>query len=258
MGASGGITIDCMRIRICRTASFTGFFVNTYKKTRGKPLEISDRNPGTWHRLWRVMTLLACCAALSGCATLLAPPPAHPPAPVKSTRAAADAGYHYRIGSGDTLNISVWQNPDLSITVAVRPDGLITVPLIEDLPAEGKDATTLARDIERALSAYLKEPVVSVMVTSFTNPTRKQVRVLGEVGKPQALPFLQNMTLLDVMIAAGGLGEFADGNAATLVRTSESNKRYQLRLHDLMKLGDMSADIEMVPGDVLVIPESWF
>lgn len=229
-------------------------------------MELTDHNPGTRpcprqalrQPLSRTLMVLASCAWLSGCASLFNPPPAHPPAPSKSARVAADAGYHYRIGSGDTLNIIVWQNPDLSMSVAVRPDGMITVPLIEDLLAEGKDATTLARDIEKALLAYLKEPVVSVVVTNFTNPVRKQVRVLGEVGKPQALPFLQNMTLLDVMTAAGGLAEFADGNAATLVRTSESNRRYQVRLHDLLKLGDMSADIEMMPGDVLVIPESWF
>jgi polysaccharide export outer membrane protein len=171
---------------------------------------------------------------------------------------AASADYRYVIGPGDTVNIVVFRNPELSMVVPVRPDGNIAAPLVEDLPALGKDSTTLARDIEKALSKYIREPVVTVVVTTFVGPYSEQIRVVGEAAKPQVLPYKQKMTLLDVMIAAGGMTDFADGNAASILRTSEGNKQYGVRIKDLLKRGDVSANVEMKPGDVVIIPQSWF
>lgn len=171
---------------------------------------------------------------------------------------AASADYRYVIGPGDTVNIVVFRNPELSMVVPVRPDGKIAAPLVEDLPAFGKDSTTLARDIEKALSKYIRDPVVTVVVTNFVGPYSEQIRVVGEAAKPQVLPYKQKMTLLDVMIAAGGMTDFADGNAASILRTSEGNKQYGVRIKDLLKRGDVSANVEMKPGDVVIIPQSWF
>lgn len=193
--------------------------------------------------------MLACAiAGLAGCATT------YPPAP--ATAEAAD--YAYQIGPGDNVNIVVWRNPELSMTVPVRPDGKITTPLVEDLPASGRDASTLAREIEQALGKYIRDPVVTVIVTTFVGPYSQQVRVVGEAAKPQTLAYRQKMSLLDVMISVNGLTDYADGNRATLLRTSEGNKQYSVRLKDLVKRGDVSANIEMKPGDVLIIPQSWF
>jgi len=152
----------------------------------------------------------------------------------------------------------VWRNPELSMQVPVRPDGRITTPLVEDLPAAGRDASTLAREIEKALAKYIRDPVVTVIVTSFVGPYSEQVRVVGEAARPMTLPFKQKMTLLDLMIAVGGITDFADGNRATLLRTSEGSKQYSVRLRDLIKRGDVSANVDLKPGDVLIIPQSWF
>ncbi|HKO89269.1 MAG TPA: XrtA/PEP-CTERM system exopolysaccharide export protein [Burkholderiales bacterium] len=187
---------------------------------------------------------------LSGCAG----PGSYPPAPTT----AATPDYRYVIGAGDNVNIVVWRNPELSMSVPVRPDGRISTPLVEDLPALGKDPTTLARDIEKALGTYIREPVVTVIVTTFFGPYSEQIRVVGEAARPQTLPYRQNMTMLDVMIATGGLTDFADGNSAVLLRTSEGGKQYTVRLKDLIKRGDVSANVDVKPGDVLIIPQSWF
>ena len=178
----------------------------------------------------------------------------YPPAPPM----AASPDYNYIIGPGDNVNIVVWRNPELSMSVPVRPDGKITAPLVEDLPAMGKNPTTLARDIEAALGQFIRDPVVTVIVTGFVGPYSEQIRVVGEASKPQTLPYKQNMTLLDVMIVVGGLTDFSDGNATTLLRSSEGNKQYRVRVADLIKRGDVSANVEMKPGDVLIIPRSWF
>ncbi len=177
-----------------------------------------------------------------------------PPAP----QVAASPDYRYLIGPGDTLNIVVWRNPELSTTVPVRPDGKIAAPLVEDLVAIGKDPTTLARDIEKALAKVIRDPVVTVVVTNFVGPYSEQIRVIGEAARPQVLPYRQKMTLLDVMIAVGGVTEFADGNGASILRTVEGNKQYSVRIKDLVKKGDVSANVEMRPGDVVIIPQSWF
>lgn len=209
---------------------------------------MSYRASSVWAGICRVGALLGLAAGLAGCAS------SFPPAPM----AAADSEYNYVIGPGDNVNIVVWRNPELSMSVPVRPDGKITTPLVEDLPALGKDSTTLARDIEKELAKFIREPVVTVIVTQFVGPYSEQIRVVGEAGKPQVLAYKQKMTLLDVMIAVGGMTEFADGNAATILRTAEGNKQYSVRIKDLVKRGDVSANVEMRPGDVLIIPQSWF
>lgn len=166
----------------------------------------------------------------------------------------------YRIGSDDNLSIFVWRNAELSTTVPVRPDGKITIPLIEDLPATGKTPTELARDIEKALSVYIQDPIVTVMVTGFVGPFQDRIRVVGEAAQPQALPYRSTMTLLDVMISVGGLTDFAAGNRATITRTSASGRQtqYRIRLDDLLRDGDLSANVRIMPGDVIVVPEAWF
>ncbi len=167
---------------------------------------------------------------------------------------------NYRIGSDDNLSIFVWRNAELSTGVPVRPDGKITIPLIEDLPATGKTPTELARDIEKALSVYIQDPIVTVMVTGFVGPFQDRIRVVGEAAQPQALPYRSTMTLLDVMISVGGLTDFAAGNRATITRTAAGGKQsqYSIRLDDLLRDGDLSANVRIMPGDVIVVPEAWF
>lgn len=198
----------------------------------------------------RYVYIAAAAALLAGCATNSE----FSPAPVT----AATSDYNYHIGPGDTVNIVVWRNPELSMSVPVRPDGKLAAPLIEDLPALGKDPTTLARDIEKALAKFIRDPVVTVIVTQFVGPYSEQIRVVGEAAKPQVLSYKQKMTLLDVMIAVGGVTDFADGNGATILRSAEGNKQYSVRIKDLIKRGDVSANVEMKPGDILIIPRSWF
>jgi polysaccharide export outer membrane protein len=189
--------------------------------------------------------------ALAGCGGLDTLPPA--------TAADEDKGAEYRIGSDDNLSIFVWRNPDLSTGVPVRPDGKITIPLIEDLQATGKTPTELARDIEKELSVYIQDPIVTVMVTGFVGTFQDRIRVVGEAQRPQALPYRSTMTLLDVMIAVGGLTDFAAGNRATITRVVAGKPRqYRVRIDDLVRDGDMSANVRIRPGDIVVIPEAWF
>jgi polysaccharide export outer membrane protein len=187
---------------------------------------------------------------LAGCASS----GAFPPAP----SAAGTGNYNYLIGPGDALNIIVWRNPELSMAVPVRPDGKMATPLVDELVVQGKTSQEVARDVEKALAKYVRDPVVTVIVTSFVGPYSEQIRVVGEAAKPQNLPYKQKMTLLDVMIAVGGLTDFADGNSASILRASEGDKRYSVRIKDLIKRGDISANVEMKPGDVLIIPQGWF
>ena len=187
-------------------------------------------------------------ALAGGCA---APNPPAPPT-------AATPDYKYLIGPGDTLSIIVWRNPELSATAPVRPDGRITAPLVEDVVALGKNPSQLAREMEGALRKYIQDPVVTIIVTSFGGPFSEQVRIVGQATRPAALAYRQNMTVLDAMIAVGGLTEFASGNRAVLLRPAEGNRQYTVRLRDLIKRGDVSANVELRPGDVIIIPESWF
>jgi len=168
-------------------------------------------------------------------------------------------GPHYVIGPLDQLQIFVWRNPEVSTGVTVRPDGLISVPLIEDLPATGKTPTQLARDIEAKLGVYIQEPIVTVIMSGFQGPFAQQVRVVGEAAQPQAISYRANMTLLDVMIAVGGTTEFAAGNRASLIRNvGGTQKQFAVRIDDLIKDGDISANVKILPGDVVIIPESIF
>jgi polysaccharide biosynthesis/export protein len=208
---------------------------------------------GTLFRVLRpskAFPLAAGLILLAGCSS--APP--YPEAPT----IAASPDYLYKIGPLDTVSVTVWRNPELSMNVTVRPDGKITAPLIEDLPALGKDPTTLARDIEKALSKYIRDPVVTVIVGGFIGPYPEQIRVVGEAAKPQAISYRQGMTMLDLMIVVGGITDFADGNKATILRTSEGGRQYSVRLRDLLKRGDISANVDVKPGDILLIPQSWF
>lgn len=167
-------------------------------------------------------------------------------------------GPNYLIGPLDGLNVFVWRNPELTVGVTVRPDGRLSMPLIDDLPATGKTPSDLARDIEEELSVYIQQPIVTVVVNGFNGPFSQQVRVLGEAGTPQAIPYRANMTLLDVMIQVGGLTEFAAGDRATLVRFENGEqKEYRLKIESLIKDGDINANVKILPGDVLIIPESF-
>lgn len=211
-----------------------------------------DKNIASiWRRAGLVLGLLVS-ALLQGCASV---DEKFPPAPV----AAAPVDYSYIIGAGDSLNIMVWRNPELSMQVPVRPDGKIAAPLIDEMVVQGKNSVAVAREIEAQLGKYVRDPVVTVIVTSFVGPYSEQIRVIGEAARPQALPFKQKMTVLDVMIAVGGLTDFAAGNEATILRSVDGpGKQYSVRLKDLIKRGDVSANVEMRPGDVLIIPQSLF
>lgn len=190
-------------------------------------------------------------AALAGCA-------GHPDA-IDAAGLAEGAPADYLIGPGDSIQVFVWRNPDLSTGVRVRPDGRISVPLIEDLSVTNKSPTSVAREIETLLAEYVHDPKVTVIMQDFVGPFDRQIRVVGEAARPQAIPFRRGMTVLDVLIASGGLTEFAAGNRALIVRTEETGRRhYRVRLNDLMDDGDMSANVRMAPGDVLLIPQSWF
>ncbi|ROR34735.1 polysaccharide export outer membrane protein [Inmirania thermothiophila] len=172
---------------------------------------------------------------------------------------AAAPDIDYLIGPGDTIQIFVWRNPEVSTSVPVRPDGKISVPLVEDLPVAGKTPTQVAREIEQVLSRYIRNPVVTVIVSGFSGVFSQQVRVVGQAAQPQAIPYRKGMTLLDVMIAVGGLTDFAAGDKASIVRVVDG-KQTQLRVHldRLLRDGDVSANVPVLPGDILIIPEAWF
>lgn len=180
----------------------------------------------------------------------------------REAAAAAAAQPHsseYLIGPGDQLQVFVWRNPEISVTVPVRPEGRISTPLVEDMMAAGKTPTRLARDIEKVLSRYIKSPVVTVIVTDFVGTFGEQIRVVGQAANPQSLSYRSNMTLLDVMIEVGGLTEYAAGNKAKIIRrVGEKELKVAARLQDLLQEGDISANVRMMPGDILIIPEAWF
>jgi polysaccharide export outer membrane protein len=182
-----------------------------------------------------------------------------PTATLHSSNTADINAYKYLIGAGDVLNIFVWRNPEVSGSFVVRPDGMITTSLVEDIEVSGKTPTELARSIEEILATYLRDPIVTVTINSFVGPFSEQIRVIGEAAEPQAINYTQHMTLLDVMIQVGGLTEFADGNDAVLVRIVDGQQtQYGIMIDELLKDGDISANIDMLPGDIIIIPEAWF
>jgi polysaccharide biosynthesis/export protein len=165
----------------------------------------------------------------------------------------------YRIGPGDTLEVFVWRNPEISTTVQVRPDGMISTPLVEDMLAVGKTPSELARDMEEVLAVYVKTPKVNIIVSGFQGIAGDMIRVVGQAQNPQAIPYREGMSVLDVMIAVGGLGQFAAGNKAKLIRKENGEEvEYRIRLSDLINKGDMKENVKMQPGDVIIIPESFF
>ena len=200
-------------------------------------------------------------AVLASCAS---PQPAATPAAGKkglstATQEPSAATYQYVIGPGDTLDVFVWGYKDLSVTVPVRPDGKITTRLVEDMVANGKTPTQLARELETQYQTYVKNPTVTVTVNKFKGAVSQQIRVVGGGAKPRTVPYVNGMTVLDVMIEVEGLKKFSSGNKAVLVRSVGGvKKQYRLRLHDLLKKGDISANRDVQPGDILIIPESWF
>ena len=167
--------------------------------------------------------------------------------------------YQYLIGPGDRLNIFVWRNPELSAQVVVRPDGKVTTSLVEDLDVAGRTPTMLAREIEDVLSTFVNSPRVTVSVGNFSGPLSEQVRVIGEAAKPRAVNYTEHMTLLDLMISVGGLTNFADGNDAKLIRVINGEKKvFELNIDDLIRDGDIKENVDMLPGDIVIIPEAWF
>lgn len=206
-------------------------------------------------KLLRPLILLATLAGLGACGGA---PPLTPDA-AAAAEAASQAEVEYRIGPDDQLRIDVFGQPELSRELPVRPDGHISMPLVEDIEAAGKTSTELARDIETELSEYVRSPKVSVMIVAFRGASSDRIRIVGAAARPQALPYRTNMTLLDAMIDVGGLSEFASGNRAHVVRMIDGKEtRIPVRIKDLLTRGRMSANIKLLPGDVVVIPESFF
>ncbi len=165
----------------------------------------------------------------------------------------------YTIGPGDTLNIFVWRNDELSVTVPVRPDGRISTPLVEDMEAVGKTPSELARDMESVLAEYIRNPKVNVIVEEFVGTFGAKVRVLGQAVEPQSIRYRDRMTLLDVMIEVGGLTDFAAGNRSKLVRVVDGRTtEYRVKLDALVNKGDLSQNMLVQPGDVIIVPEAVF
>jgi polysaccharide export outer membrane protein len=194
--------------------------------------------------------VLAAVGGVAGCGTDPSPPPIDP---------ANANGTQYLIGAGDSLNIFVWRNPELTLTVPVRPDGMISTPLVEDIKAEGKTPTQLARDVEERLKKFVRDPIVTVIASGFVGDYDQQVRVVGEAADPRAIPFRIDMTLLDVVIAAGGLTKYAAGDRAIIVRRINGEEQsFPLKLNQLVKYGDIRFNYKIQPGDVIIIPQSIF
>ena len=198
-----------------------------------------------------IIAAVGCALASAGCSTL-------PDAP-KTSGVSAETP-EYLVGPGDTLQIFVWQNKDISTTLQVRPDGRITVPLVGEVECAGRTPKAIQDEITTRLKAFLKgEPNVTVIVSNFVGPYGQQVRVVGEATQPQAIPYRAHMTALDAMIAVGGLTAYAEGDRATLVRTVDGKQQsFRLRLRDLLKDGDIGANVDLQPGDVIIIPQSYF
>lgn len=199
------------------------------------------------------LPVLALCAlaVLMGCG------PNYPDAPSHVSDIEVDNQYH--IGPGDRLTIDVWRNADLSAIVPVRPDGRISIPLAEDVLAAGKTPAQLGADLEEILGTYIQDPKVTIIVTDFVGPFGQQIKIVGQATAPRAIAYRKGMTVLDAMIEVGGLTELADGNRAVILRQEGAEEKiYRVRLADLLRNGDVAANVDLIPGDVLIIPESRF
>ena len=194
----------------------------------------------------------------------------HPPL---DTESELPSDYTYIIGPGDSIEIFVWDNPDISRGVTVRPDGKINTPLLDDLMASGKTPSELARDIEKGLSKYVRDPLVAVMVSGFQGIYPQQVRVIGQISggggsssggggnrySAKSLPYRKEMSLLDLVIQIGGIGQFGDGNRSSIIRKiGEEQRQFGVRIDDLLEDGDLTANVKILPGDILIVPESFF
>jgi len=211
---------------------------------------------------WAALAATVSALALSGCAGGGARTgQVLPPADLAANGGAEQVSENYIIGPSDELTLFVWRNQELGAHVQVRPDGRITTPLITDMVAAGKTPAQLADDIRGALSQYIQEPLVSVMVDRPNGSFSQQVRIVGATARPAALPYRANMTLLDAMIAVGGLTEYASGDHARLIRVDHATgheRQYDLRIASLLRRGDIRANVRLEPGDVIIIPESMF
>ena len=204
----------------------------------------------------KFISLLFISCVLLGCASK---EQTLPSATIHASLTTSIQDYKYLIGPGDSLNIFVWRNPEISGTFLVRPDGMITTSLVEDIPVSGRTPSQLARELEQALSTYIRDPIVSVMVSGFIGPYAEQIRVIGEALEPKAVNYNQHMTLLDLMVAVGGLTDFADGDDATLIRVVDGKQtQFNVKLDSLIRDGNINANVDVLPGDVLIIPEAWF
>jgi polysaccharide biosynthesis/export protein len=203
------------------------------------------------HRTLFGVLMVAVALAMTACGGA----PSLPPAPPATSLPSAE----YRIGPGDNLNIFVWRNPELTVNVPVRPDGRVSIPLVEDVVAIGKTPTALAREYEQRLGKYIKEPLVTVIVTGFVGPIPDEIRVIGEAAQPRSLPYRADMTVLDAMIAVGGLTRYAAGNDSLIIRTTNGvQTSYAVHLSDLIKDGDIASNVVLQPGDILIIPQRLF
>lgn len=203
-----------------------------------------------------LLVLATACIVLNGCSSVSSQLPS------ATTRASLTDDvnkYQYLIGPGDQLTIFVWRNPEISGSFQVRPDGKVSTSLVEDIDVSGRTPTMLARELEEQLSTYINNPRVTVSVNRFNGPFSEQVRVIGEATSPRTVSYTQHMTLLDLMIQVGGLTQFADGNGAKLIRVIDNTQRtYNINIEDLIKDGDITKNVDILPGDVIIIPEAWF
>lgn len=213
--------------------------------------------PAVWHsikmnpRKIRVVLALLAVIGLAGCN------PTYPP--LQTTTGGPEPTPLYIIGPGDALTIDVWRNPEVSVSTSVRQDGTITTPLVEDLPATGKTTTELARELEELLADYIRDPIVTVIAGDGRGPFSNQIRVVGEANAPQSLSYIEDMTLLDLMIMVGGVSDFADANRTSLIRRINGEQKiFTVRIDDLLNKADMTANVDIYPGDILIVPESFF
>jgi polysaccharide export outer membrane protein len=209
-------------------------------------------NESTEVGVFRICAVAAFALIVASCAS-------YPAAPAQLAAPVSASSNDYVIGPGDHLQLFVWKSPELSTTTVVGPDGKISLPLIEDIQAAGQTPTSLGHAIRDRLTDYVHDPIVTVMLTTFTGQFNRQIRVIGEAAKPSAFVYSSDMTVLDVMIAVGGLTDFAAGNRAVIVRNVNGRETsFGVKLDSLIRDGDVSANVPMAAGDILIIPESFF